>query len=550
MSMPDWKNKLFFGDNLGILRDHIPDESVDLVYIDPPFNSKASYNVLYKEHNGTPSQAQATAFEDSWHWTAEVAAYFVTMKNEMPVAVHDMLEAMYGLLKGSDMMAYIVMMTPRLVELYRVLKPTGSIYVHCDPTASHYLKILMDSIFGPEVFRNEIVWKRTSSHNDSKKWAHVHDVLLYYTKTPEFTWNPIYTGYDKQYLNAFYRFEDSRGSYRLDHIIRSRTMGPRPNLAYEYKGYTPQWGWRVVREKLAAIDQDGRLFWSDTGRPYLKRYLAEQKGALVSSIWTDIPPIGAQATERLGYQTQKPRTLLDRIIKASSNEGDLILDAFCGCGTTVEAAEALHRRWIGIDITYLAIDIMKDRLARAFGDRISPYEVYGVPVDFKSAESLFHKNPFEFQFWACRLIGATPLDHRKDKPMEAKHGSDAGIDGILYFNDDDSGKSKRAIVSVKGGGVEAKDVRDLNGAVTRENAQVGVLLTLEDPTSAMVKEAISDGFYKPPVETRAGKVYPKIQIITIEEALKGKTVDVPGKDDSYKRAEPISKAKKPNLFEA
>ncbi len=546
--MTEWTNKLYFGDNLDILRDHIDDETVDLIYIDPPFNSKASYNVLYKEHNGTPSPAQAMAFEDSWHWTPDVAAYYETMKDAMPIAVHDMLEAMHELLKGSDMMAYIVMMTPRLVELYRVLKPTGSIYVHCDQTASHYLKILMDAIFGPERFVNNIVWQRTNAKGLSfTRFATNHDDILRYSKSAKWTWNAQYTEHDPDYIEQFYRYTEPGTGRRYRYGDLTNPNKDRPNLTYEFLGVTRVWRW--TRERMQEAYEKGLVVQTAPGRvPVLKRYLDEQEGTPVGDVWTDIGPIQAHSTERLGYQTQKPKDLLERVIRASSNEGDLVLDAFCGCGTTIEVAEALHRKWIGIDVTYLAIDIMQDRLRTAFGENVSPYEVYGVPVDRPGAAALFHKNPFEFQFWACRLIGATPRDHRKGKPMEAKHGGDGGIDGIIFFSDDTTGKSKRVVVSVKGGGVGAKDIRDLGGTISREGASIGVLLTLEPPTSAMIKEALDYGFYKPAVETRVGKAYPRIQILTIDEALTGKRPDLPATEETYKPGRAVSKAVRPGLF--
>jgi adenine specific DNA methylase Mod len=302
---------LYYGDNLDILRRYLKDETVDLVYLDPPFNSAQNYNAFFHEKDGTDAASQIHAFEDTWHWDIETKKAYDAV-TEQPGKVSDVMQAFYTFLGGNDMMAYLTMMSSRLVELRRVLKSTGSLYLHCDPTASHYLKLLCDAIMGKEHFRNEIIWQRTSSHNDSKKWMDVHDVLLYYAKSDDNLWNPTFTEHDPDYVKAFYRYEDNRGVYRLDHIIRSKTMGPRPNLSYEYKGYKPDWGWRTVREKLEALDKDNRIQWSDSGRPYLKRYLAEQKGTPIKSVITDIPPVGAMAQERMNYPTQKPVALLER----------------------------------------------------------------------------------------------------------------------------------------------------------------------------------------------------------------------------------------------
>ncbi|MCE5294475.1 MAG: restriction endonuclease, partial [Chlamydiales bacterium] len=427
----------------------------------------------------------------------------------------DALRAFYLILGGSNMMAYLTMMAPRLMELRRVLKPTGSLYLHCDPTASHYLKVLLDMVFGAENFRNEIIWKRTSSHNDSKKWGQIHDTILYYAKSKHVIWNNIYTEYDESYVNNFYNRRDERGVYRLDHIIRSSSMGHRPNLTYEYKGYKPEFGWRVVRDKLEALDQQGRLEWSSSGRPYLKRYLNEQKGTPIKSIIVDIPPLSAQSAEKLGYPTQKPIALLERIIQASSNPGDIVLDPFCGCGTAVVAAQKLGRQWIGIDITHLAIGLVKHRLEDAFGPSLQ-FQVIGEPTTLEEAASLAAQDKYQFQWWALGLVGA--------RPAEGKKGADRGIDGRLYFHDEVSSKTKQVILSVKGGHVNVPQVRDLIGVVERENAQMGVFITLEEPTKPMRAEAAQAGFYRSEVWDRD---YPRIQILTIAELLAGKGIDMP-----------------------
>jgi DNA modification methylase len=506
-------NYLYYGDNLDVLRRYIKDGSVDLVYLDPPFNSSQDYNVIFPEHNGTQSRAQLQAFEDTWTWNpAAAAAYQETV--EAGGKVSEALQAFRVFLGDTNMLAYLAMMAPRLAELRRVLKPEGSLYLHCDPTASHYLKMLLDAVFGPQRFRNEIIWQRTSSHGDSKRFAHVHDTLLYYAKTQP-TWNPQYVPHSEEYVRKFYRYEDPvRGPYRLDHIIRSATMGPRPNLVYEYKGYTPPWGWRVKREKLEALDRDGRVAWSSTGRPYLKRFLNEMSGTLVSSIWTDILPVQAHSAERLGFQTQKPETLLERIILASSNEGDVVLDPFCGCGTTISVAQRLNRQWIGIDITSLATTLIKNRLNSAFESK-AVFETIGEPTTVSDARTLAGEDAYQFQWWALGVVGA--------RPTEGKKGADKGIDGRLYFHDEVGGPTKQVVFSVKAGKLHAPYVRDLRGVVEREGAEIGVLLALEDPTKQMRAEAASAGFYESPW----GK-HPRLQIITMGGILDGtERVDMP-----------------------
>lgn len=357
----EFRNRLYLGDNLAVLRNEIADHSVSLIYLDPPFASNANYEYISADMSvpGGPSLRE-TAFIDTWAWDAKSEETLSDIQ-EHHAELAALLTALVHGLRHSGLAAYLVMMSIRLLELKRVLKPTGSLYLHCDKSASSYLKVVLDLIFGAENFRSEIAWKRTSSHNDSKKWAHIHDTILFYAGKG-FTWNPVYLSHNPEYIRKFYRFEDKRGCYRLHEIIRTASMGPRPNLAYEYKGYRPEWGWRQVREKVEALDREGRLTWSTTGRPYLKRYLHEQKGTPCPSMWMDIPPLSHIAAERLGYPTQKPLSLLERIIAASSNIGDVVLDPFAGCGTATHAAQRLERKWIGIDVSELAVTLMRHRL--------------------------------------------------------------------------------------------------------------------------------------------------------------------------------------------
>ena len=544
MSENSPKNQLFYGDNLDVLGRHVADESVDLVYLDPPFNSNANYNVLFAERDGTQAAAQIKAFEDTWRWDEGAARAYADVV-EAGGRVSQAMQAFRTFLGETDMLAYLAMMAPRLVELRRVLKPTGSLYLHCDPTASHYLKMLLDAVFGPINFRNEIIWKRTSSHNDARRFADIHDCILYYVKSRAATWNAQHMSHGERYLKTHYNRRTPDGRiYRLDNIIRSASMGPRPNLVYEYNGFTPPWGWRVVREKLEAIDTDGRLEWAKGRKertPYLVRFLDEQKGATMPSLWDDIPPINSQAQERLGYPTQKPEALLSRIILASSDDGDTVIDPFCGCGTTIASAQRLNRCWIGIDITNLAITLIRHRLRDSYGDAIEQaYEVIGEPVSVPDAEALAAADPYQFQWWALGLVGA--------RPAEGKKGADQGIDGRIYFHDGDTGKTKQIVLSVKAGKLHAPYVRDLRGVVEREQAALGVLLTLNAPTKAMRTEAASAGFYDSPWGQ-----HPRVQILTVGELLAGKKLDAPPPRQTsrtYKRAPRALKkaAEQPGMF--
>ncbi|MCO5195554.1 MAG: restriction endonuclease [Anaerolineae bacterium] len=544
-------NVLYYGDNLEILRQYIPDESVDLVYLDPPFNSKRTYNVLFQDESGQDSEAQIAAFEDTWHWNQSAEETYYELITEAPQHVGSMIEALRGFIGTNQMMAYLVMMTVRLIELHRVLKPTGSLYLHCDPTASHYLKIVLDTIFEAQNFVNEIIWQRTSSHNDAKKWSAIHDVILYYAKNQRMRiWSPVFLPHDPEYVSNFYRHEDKRGTYRLDHIIRSASMGPRPNLVYKYKGYTPEWGWRVVREKLKDLDEDDRIAWSKTGRPYLKRYLHEQKGTPIKSIITDIPHLSARSQEKLGYPTQKPVELLKRIIEASSNPGDIILDPFCGCGTTIAAAQELGRKWIGIDITHLSIALQKYRLNDAFPGL--EYTVKGEPVSINSARALAEQDRHQFEWWSLSLVKARPSGATSNSSRRGKKGADRGIDGLIVFVDEYKGNkpiTKKVLVQVKSGHVKSGDIRDLVGTVSREKAVMGVFITLEEPTRPMIREAASAGFYESPGWNQK---YPRVQILTIQELLSGKVIDMPPGNVSFKQAQQVkgdSGTNQPSLFD-
>jgi len=523
-------NKLYYGDNLTVLKNCFDDESVDLIYLDPPFNSQATYNVLFKSTSGEKSHAQIEAFGDTWHWGDEAELAFDGVITSGNTDAAEMLRAMRSFLKENDMMAYLSMMAVRLLELRRVLKPTGSLYLHCDPTASHYLKVVMDSVFGAEAFKNEIVWQRTNVHNDSKTWSRVSDTILFYSKGPNFTWNRPLAPHSEEHIASKYSHVDETG--RRFTLSDMTSPAPRPNMMYEWKEFqSPRNGWRYSKETMQRLDDKGRVWYPRTKsgaldasrRPRLIRYLDEMPGTVMGNVWTDISPINSQAQERLGYPTQKPLALLDRIIRASSNEGDIVLDPFCGCGTAVHAAQKLKREWIGIDITHLAISLIEKRLKDAFPG--IKYEIHGTPKDLEGARALSDQDKYQFQWWAVSLVNAVPFGGKKK-------GADSGIDGLIYFKPE--GKTtEKAIVSVKGGdNVNVAMVRDLAHVVDREKARIGVFITLAEPTGPMKTEAVKAGYY----ETLYGK-YPKLQILTIAELFEGKQPKIPLVDPAaFKRA--------------
>ncbi len=514
---------LYYGDNLHILRNYIADKSVDLIYLDPPFNSKADYNVLFKESSGERSDSQIRAFSDFWKWDQESAQTFddIIMGSQASSPVKEAMTAMVKLLGHNDMSAYLVMMAIRLLEMKRVLKPTGSIYLHCDPTASHYLKIMMDQIFGGENFRNEIVWKRSHPKGLAfTRFASDHDIILYYGKDKtKIKWNPQYLPYDKDAILEQYNLTDADGRrYQLTSLLNPNP--DRPNLTYEFKGVTRVWRW--TKERMLEEEARGRIVVPESGKiPRYKRYLDEQEGLPIDDIWNDIGFV--QGAERLGYQTQKPLALLERIISASSNEGDLVLDPFCGCGTAIHAAQKLGRDWVGIDVTHLAINLIRNRLRDAFG--IIP-EVIGEPTDLEGARQLANQDRFQFQWWALSLIGASPLGD------ERKKGSDRGIDGIIYNPVKGSRKIYRGYVQVKSGHVGSADVRDFRGTLERDMVEYGIFITLEDPTEPMNREALEAGFFATEWDERI----PRIQIITIRDLLNEKRPKYPFPANNYLRA--------------
>ena len=541
MPKPITRNTLFYGDNLPILREYIPDESVDLIYLDPPFNSNRSYNVLFKDESGTESDAQITAFQDTWHWGQDTERTYHEMIQNAPANVVRMIGALREFIGENQMMAYLVMMTARLIELRRVLEPTGSIYLHCDPTASHYLKIVLDTIFGVENFKSEIVWKRTSAHSSAKRYGPVHDIVFMYSKTDNFVWNPVYQPYDKEYIDTFFEQADSDGRRwkRMD-LTGAGIRHGETGLIWRGIDVTAKGRhWAYPPSELEKLDANGLIHWpkKEDGMPRLKQYADEMRGVPLQDVWLDIPPMHNLSSERLGYPTQKPLTLLERIIQASSNEGDVVLDPFCGCGTAIVAAQKLNRKWIGIDVTHLSISLMKYRLKDSFGlVEKKDYAVIGEPEDLSSARQLAKDDRYQFQWWALSLVQAKPLGGEGGR--EGKKGSDKGIDGVLNFMDE-KGKVQRVLVQVKSGNVKSGDIRDLRGVVEREEAAIGVFITLGESSRDMKTEAASAGFYH---SNLWQKDYPRIQILTIEDLLNGKGIEMtPSTYGTFKQAEKIKK---------
>ncbi len=423
-------NRLYYGDNLEVLRDaaQFPDECVDLIYLDPPFNSNAGYNVLFKSGSGSGADASIEAFDDTWTWgaSAKEALMDIASGTNRPLTV--MMQAMHSAIGENPLMAYLSMMAVRLVELHRVLKPTGSLYLHCDPTASHYLKLVLDAVFGAECFQNEVIWNRAASKGHAfTRFPSSHDVILACRKSGSATWNPQYVAHSAGYVDSHYsKIEPETGRrYQLDNLLNPNKN--RPNLTYEFLGITKVWRW--TKERMQAAYEAGLVIQPSPGSvPRYKRYLDEQEGVPLTDVWTDIPPLNSQAAERLGYPTQKPRALLERIIAASSNPGDVVLDPFCGCGTAVDAAQKLGRRWLGIDVTHIAIGMIEDRMRSGYPG--IEFETIGVPRDIDSALRLASDDKHQFQQWACWKAGGFPRD---------KKGGDKGVDGWFnYFTDEQS----------------------------------------------------------------------------------------------------------------
>lgn len=507
-------NELYFGDNLAILREHIRDESVDLVYLDPPFNSAATYNKLFKSPTGDHSRAQIAAFEDTWQWGEQAEEEFEELRSRASAKVLEMMLALKRFLGENDVMAYLTMMTSRLLELRRVLKPTGSLYLHCDPTASHYLKVVLDGVFGLENFRSEVIWKRTNARGTDGRWPRIHDTLLFYTASNQFTFHPLKVKADKAKLpHTLITGSDGKKYQTFELTAPGATKqgeSGKPWRGYDPNKYGRHWG--NSHAQMNAWNSAGLIHWPKGGgfprRRDERPFDPDSRMVMVGDVWIDIDRINQAAAERLGYQTQKPLALLDRIIQASSDPGDLVLDPFCGCGTAIESAHRRGRNWIGIDITNLAIDLVEDRLRRAFPN-IKHIKVNGRPRDMDGARELAQRDRFEFEYWICSVVDARPF-------REKRKGADTGIDGITYFVDD-AKQTQKVVLSVKcGDNVSVQMIRDLRGVLEREGAAIAWFVTLSKPTRPMEEEARKAGFY-----VTGRERFRRIQIITVEGLLDG-----------------------------
>ncbi|MGE0489765.1 MAG: DNA methyltransferase [Vulcanimicrobiota bacterium] len=572
MLFQNWCNQLYIGDNLVILREYVDAESIDLIYLDPPFNKKADFNVLFREHSGETSTAQITAFEDTWRWGVEAEHAFEEMMDQSESKLRQLLSALLDYLGRSDAMAYLTMMAPRLVEMHRVLKARGSLFLHCDPTSSHYLKLLLDAIFGPQNFRNEIIWRRTNTHNDTKRFGQIHDTIFFYAKSDNCYFEPQKMPLPQAHVDERFKYRDEYGQYKLND-----PCGPGPRYGDSgkpWKGFNPTERNRAwapprkvcerlgidnslpTRKKLDALLDAGyiKLPAKPGGIPMIKVYLEEDSdlGTPYQDIWAyqpytkgyyygdlehgideDVSWLGPTSGERLGYPTQKPLGLLARIITSACPPEGIVLDPFCGCGTAVAAAEHLERRWIGIDITHLAVSLIRHRIEEAFPDSLAPYKVLGEPKDLESAKVLAAEDRYQFQWWALGLVGA------KVTRDQQKKGADQGIDGRGFFKEPGTGDDKAIVYSVKSGKVTSRDVRDLRGVIERENKRgktpIGVLITLQEPSKPMVKEAASAGFYTPVGNDR----YPTLQILTVADLLSGKEVQAPLKLPRWSKKPPL-----------
>lgn len=466
---------LYFGDNLQVIEERFPDNWFDLIYLDPPFNSNRNYNVLFKEGQ-VDASAQIRAFEDTWEWSAPTIRLFNELKENPNPQIAIMMQSLFEIMRDTPMMAYLVNMTARLIPLRRVLKETGSIYLHCDPTASHYLKMIMDVIFGKENFRNEIVWCYRGGGSPKQDFARKHDVILRYSKSKNYRFyaDPIRIPYQAEGVN------------RKDDAMWGKHKG----TDTVYKPHP-----------LGKIPED----------------------------WWHINGLNANDPERMGYPTQKPEILLERIINASSKEGDWVLDPFCGCGTTVAVAERLKRNWIGIDISMQSVNVIRERMKNHYpGITVN---IDGIPMDYESAAALAEKDKYAFQDWAITLVNANPPSGT------SKKGADRGIDGIVLFRekvDYKNPKLRKIVVQVKGGGTNRGDVAKLKGDLLREDAPMGILITLKDATSEMKREALMSGDYQYTEATS----FPTIQLLSVREWFEGKELKLPADTvNPFKKAE-------------
>ena len=540
-------NRLYYGDCLAVMEE-MPPGSVDLIYLDPPFNSSRDYNAIYTDETGRPLPTQIEAFCDTWILDEDRERAIRQMPILMREAgIDDEVAEFWRLwvkaLRKTNprMLAYLSYMVQRLLPMRGLLKATGSIYLHCDPTASHYIKIMMDAIFGHENFRNEITWQRTESHNTADRYGNIADILLYYAKSSQAVWNPQYQDYGEAQLSRFRHVDGDGRRYKLENLT-----APRPNSnsgKFNWRGTLPGptrgWGYNI--EQLEAWWHEGRIRTKADGTPRtdgLKVYLDETQGKPLQNIWTDISRIPNTSSERMGYATQKPLALLERVIMASSEPGDLVFDPFCGCATTIEAAHRLGRRWIGIDIAIHAIKRvakvrLQERLRLVEG---SDFEIKGMPRDMEGARDLWKHDKYHFQKWAVEQV---------DGFVTARKSGDGGIDGRLYFAMPQEDAWERdplrsMVIEVKGGtNVGIDVVRNLRGILEREDAEMAGLIVLEEPGN---KKRASFGRELAFAGDLAvhGTTYPRMQLLTVSEILAGKRFTTPSAVGRGSRQQPLA----------
>ena len=516
-------NRLYYGDCLTIMQD-FGLASVDLIYLDPPFNSNRQYNAIYKDETGRPLPDQIEAFCDMWELDAERERVIRTMPVLMREAgIDDATAELWRMwmraLRDTQprLLAYLSYMAQRLLIMQRILKPTGSLYLHCDPTVSHYVKPLLDAIFGHNNFRNEVIWKRTSGHSDAQRFGSVHDVILFYSRDKRAVWNPTYQPFDRDYVERYYRYQDADGRrWMSGDASASGLQGG--GYEYEWKGILRTW--RVPQRSMEELDAQGRIFYTKNGIARIKRYLDESKGLKAQDVWTDIGALRSWHAERLGYATQKPLALLERIIKASSNPGDVVLDPFCGCATTMEAAHKLGRQWVGIDIAIHAIKrVARIRLTERLGlIEGQDFIVEGVPRTREGAHDLWRRDKYHFQKWAVEQIEGF---------VTTKRSADGGIDGRVYFAVPHAQDLQSMVVEVKGGkNVGIGVMRELQGVLEYDTALMAGLIVLE-PLGKVKARNFAKFMGKAGTLTILGIEYPRLQVLTVDEILDGKRFMTP-----------------------
>ncbi|MEW6506360.1 MAG: DNA methyltransferase [Bacteroidota bacterium] len=498
--------KLYFGDCLDVLKDlhkaH-PEGWIDLIYIDPPFNSKRDYNILFEDIDLKDVKAQKEAFADTW----SNVSYLDTLEEikDLDLDLYKLLKTLDEINISQSAVSYLTTMAIRIYYMHKVLKDTGSFYLHCDSTMSHYLKLICDVIYGENYFRNEIVWERTFNSGSSKSIARRYpcntDAILYYTKSNDYTFNKIFRPYS---VGALKRYD------KVDEDGRRFKWNPLKT---------------VSKARLQKLLESGEAMITEKSKyPVYKHYFNDTKGAPLDNIWNDLEQMGTKSAERLGYPTQKPEALLERILNVSSNEGDIVADFFCGCGTTIAAAETLKRNWIGVDISHLAIKLIVDRLTKSAPQTRAKklkeeIEISGFPKDLASAHELATSKDgrFGFQEWIVEVMLGGVLN--------PKRTADGGWDGHITFDRPDTKEKGIVLIEVKSGNVNVKNVREFIQVVNKRKSDLGVFVCFkEQVTQPMLKEAKQQGYFD---EKHFGNRIDKIQILTVDDLLEGKEINLP-----------------------